>query len=77
MGFVYIIVMIIAMYLNIRKMNFGMLAVVPLLILILSQANEYATFFPIMWMYCCPFGFYHDDIDEEQYLDIEISRNDS
>ena len=77
MGFVYIIVMIIAMYLNIRKMNFGMLAVVPLLILILSQANEYATFLPIMWIYCCSFGTYHNDIDEEQYPDIEITRNDS
>ena len=60
MGFVYIIVMIVAMYMNIRKMNFGILTVVPLIILILSQANEYATYFPITWMYCCPFGTYQN-----------------
>ena len=61
MGFVYIIVMFIAMYMNIRKMNFGILTIVPLIILILSQANEYATYFPITWMYCCPFGTYQNE----------------
>ena len=60
MGFVYIIVMFIAMYMNIRKMNFGLLTIVPLIILILSQANEYATYLPITWMYCCPFGTYQN-----------------
>lgn len=60
MGFVYIIVMFIAMYMNLRKMNFGILTIVPLIILILSQANEYATYFPITWMYCCPFGTYQN-----------------
>jgi hypothetical protein len=60
MGFVYIIVMIVAMYMNIRRMNFGILTIVPLIILILSQANEYATYLPIAWMYCCPFGTYQD-----------------
>jgi hypothetical protein len=54
MGFVYIGIMFMAMYLTIRKMHLGMLAFLPLLILILSQANEYATFFPVMWLYCCP-----------------------
>ena len=61
MGFVYIIVMFIAMYMNIRKMNFGILTIVPLIILILSQANEYATYLPITWMYCCPFGTYQNE----------------
>lgn len=60
MGFVYIIVMFIAMYMNLRKMNFGILTIVPLIILILSQANEYATYLPITWMYCCPFGTYQN-----------------
>jgi hypothetical protein len=61
MGFVYIIVMFVAMYMNIRKMNFGILTIVPLIILILSQANEYATYLPITWMYCCPFGTYQNE----------------
>ena len=60
MGFVYIIVMFVAMYMNIRKMNFEILTIVPLIILILSQANEYATYLPITWMYCCPFGTYQN-----------------
>lgn len=73
MGFVYIIVMFVAMYMNIRKMNFGILTIVPLIILILSQANEYATYFPITWMYCCPFGTYQkSSIDEEQDLIGEV-----
>lgn len=61
MGFVYIVIMFVAMYLNIRRMNFKLLAGIPLLILILSQANEYATFFPLMWLYCCPFGCYDEE----------------
>ena len=73
MGFVYIIVMFVAMYMNLRKMNFGILTIVPLIILILSQANEYATYLPITWMYCCPFGTYQkNSIDEEQYLMREV-----
>ena len=73
MGFVYIIVMFIAMYMNLRKMNFGILTIVPLIILILSQANEYATYLPITWIYCCPFGTYQkNSIDEEQYLIGEV-----
>lgn len=73
MGFVYIIVMFIAMYMNLRKMNFGILTIVPLIILILSQANEYATYLPITWMYCCPFGTYQkNSIDEERYLIGEV-----
>lgn len=73
MGFVYIIVMFIAMYMNLRKMNFGILTIVPLIILILSQANEYATYLPITWMYCCPFGTYQkNSIDEEQNLMREV-----
>ncbi len=60
MGFVYIIIMFVTMYMNIRKMNFRILTIVPLLILIISQANEYATFFPIMWLYCFPFGTYQE-----------------
>ena len=73
MGFVYIIVMFVAMYKNIRRMNFGILTIVPLIILILSQANEYATYLPITWMYCCPFGTYQkNSIDEEQYLIGEV-----
>lgn len=73
MGFVYIIVMFVAMYMNIRKMNFGILTIVPLIILILSQANEYATYLPITWMYCCPFGTYQkNSIDEAQYLIGEV-----
>lgn len=61
MGFVYIVIMFVAMYVNIRRMNFRLLAGIPLLILILSQANEYATFFPLMWLYCSPFGTYDDN----------------
>lgn len=73
MGFVYIIVMFVAMYMNLRKMNFGILTIVPLIILILSQANEYATYLPITWIYCCPFGTYQkNSIDEEQYLIGEV-----
>lgn len=73
MGFVYIIVMFVAMYMNIRKMNFEILTIVPLIILILSQANEYATYLPITWMYCCPFGTYQkNSIDEEQNLMREV-----
>lgn len=73
MGFVYIIVMFVAMCMNLRKMNFGILTIVPLIILILSQANEYATYLPITWIYCCPFGTYQkNSIDEEQYLIGEV-----
>ncbi len=58
MGFVYIIIMFFAMYVNIKLMNFRLLTGIPLLILIFSQANEYATFFPLMWLFCCPYGSY-------------------
>lgn len=61
MGFVYIVIMFVAMYVNLRRMNFRLLTGIPLLILILSQANEYATFFPLMWLYCCPFGSYDEE----------------
>lgn len=61
MGFVYIAIMFVAMYVNLRRMNFRLLTGIPLLILILSQANEYATFFPLMWLYCCPFGSYDEE----------------
>lgn len=59
MGFTYIVIMFVAMYINLRRMNFRVLTFVPLLILILSQANEYATYLPYMWLYCCPFGSYY------------------
>jgi hypothetical protein len=59
MGFTYIVIMFVAMYINLRRMNLGVLTFVPLLILILSQANEYATYLPYMWLYCCPFGSYY------------------
>lgn len=62
MGFVYIAIMFVAMYINIERMQFKLLTGIPLLILILSQANEYATFFPLMWLYCCPFGTYDDNV---------------
>ena len=61
MGFVYIAIMFVAMYINVERMKFKLLTGIPLLILILSQANEYATFFPLMWLYCCPFGTYDDN----------------
>lgn len=58
LGFVYLILLFTSMYIQIRKMQLCIPPFMLLIILIISQANEAATYFPYMWLYGCPYGSY-------------------
>ena len=57
-GFPYLIFMLICIYMGIRRMNLGIPNIVILGLLLLSQANEYATFFPYIFIYIFKFRDY-------------------
>lgn len=65
LGFVYLLVLLVKIYCNLKRMNFGVTPIIPLAVLVISQSNEAVTFFPYMWLYVFSFGNYEDlDIDK-------------
>ena len=57
-GFPYLIFMLICIYMGIKRMNLGIPSLAVLGVLLLSQANEYATFFPYIFIYIFKFRDY-------------------
>lgn len=55
MGFVYLLVLLYAIYVNLKRMNFGISPLFLLSVLFISQSNESSTYFPYMWIYACTF----------------------
>ena len=58
MGITYLVVLLLALYHNLRKMDLGVPTIFPFTILFISQSNEAATYFPYMWIYACTFLSY-------------------
>lgn len=58
LGIPYLLFLLICIYKRLRDMNLDILVVVIWAVLVLSQCNEYATFFPITYMYIFKFANY-------------------
>ena len=58
LGIPYLLFLLICIYKRLRDMNLGIPVVVIWAVLVLSQCNEYATFFPITYMYIFKFVNY-------------------
>ena len=58
LGIPYLLFLLICIYKRLRDMNLGIPVVVIWAVLVLSQCNEYATFFPITYMYIFKFANY-------------------
>lgn len=56
LGIPYLLVLLICIYRRIKDMNLGIPIILIWAVLVISQCNEYATFFPIMYMYVFKFA---------------------
>ena len=58
LGIPYLLFLLICIYKRVKDMNPEMPVILVVIVLFISQCNEYATFFPIMYMYIFKFKHY-------------------
>ena len=58
LGVPYLLFLLICIYKRVKDMNPGIPIILVVIVLFVSQCNEYATFFPIMYMYIFKFKHY-------------------
>ena len=58
-GIPYMLILLFSIFSGIKRMNLGTPTIIVLLILVMSQSNEFAAYFPYIWMYVYAFGSYN------------------
>lgn len=61
-GLPYLLFVLFAIYSGIKRMNLGVPVIMVLLILVMSQSNEFGAYYPYIWMYVYAFGSYDKQI---------------